>query len=87
MFDKLFGMMNKIEPEAPAESKGSATPTAQSNMKAGSKLGNTPDGQSVNIGYDYLKRKDGMDEIGKAERIQQKMELLQRLQKELGQRG
>lgn len=75
MFDKLFGVINKIEAEP------SKAPAAKPDHTKG------PINQSTRgidkgtlIGYDYLKKSD----IGSEERIQQKMELLKQLQKELG---
>lgn len=75
MFDKLFGMINKIEaePAKPAAAKPSHT---DGPVNSSNKMGD----QGTLIGYDYLNK----SEVGREVRIQQKMELLKQLQEELG---
>lgn len=78
MFDKLFGVINKIEVE-PAKAPASKPDNTFNPAKQGK---GTSDDRGVMIGYDYLKRQS---DAGKTERIQSKLQLLKQLQRELGQ--
>ena len=79
MFDKLFGVLNKIEAEPKKVSESIKTPD-HTMLPANQRPGDSND-KGVLIGYDYLKKMDA----GNPDRIQQKMALLKQLQDELGE--
>lgn len=75
MFDKLFSIINPIEPEVSQRTKA-ATPKVTAKPEAQS---NSSD-KGMLIGFDPFNKKI---EGTKPDRIKQKMELLKKLQKEL----
>lgn len=75
MFDKLFNVLNKIEPEVPSV-KAATTKQIESSARSN----NIPDKGTL-IGADpFFKKIEG---VTQSDRIKQKMELLKKLQEEL----
>lgn len=76
MFDKLFGMMNKIEPEVKAQPKSVSreVPVYTGEHKT--------DDKGILIGYDYLKKSN----VSQLQDIEQKIEMLQELKRQMESR-